>query len=262
MGKVVRPEGKTNILLKYIVRLWEKRIGLYQLRYSFPKKKVNGVSHYYRWIRYTKEQIDLNLDRVPPAIRPQGHWYPCFNATFQNRLMNLLLDTYSEDLLKDHMSKDWYDWIYENRDRRDSLIKGVEKIPTLVEFMVRAWERQAGTALPAYNFPKYIKHFHPQRFVTLFLYLNDVPRGGETVFPYSTERYVTNIERPGMSECSEGLAVPARKLHASLFYVQTGENEVDVFSNHGGCPPEEGIKWGSNSFMWNVPSQEGSLAWR
>ncbi|CAK4075311.1 unnamed protein product [Aphanomyces euteiches] len=63
-----------------------------------------------------------------------------------------------------------------------------------------------------------------------------------------------------MDECSEGLAVPPLKLHAALFYSQTGSNEVDPMSNHGGCPPAKGVKFGANLFMWNMDSQEGANA--
>lgn len=74
------------------------------------------------------------------------------------------------------------------------------------------------------------------------MYLNDCPEGGETVFPYSKSRLVTGIQREGMDECSEGLAVPPTKLFASMFYSQTPLNEVDPSSLHGGCPPHEGVK--------------------
>ena len=93
--------------------------------------------------------------------------------------------------------------------------------------------------------PKYAHHFEPNRFVTVFLYLNDCPEGGETVFPYSKERLVTGINRDGMAECSDGLAVPPTKLRASMFYSQTPENDVDPSSLHGGCPPAKGIKCAS-----------------
>ncbi|KAH9167745.1 hypothetical protein AeNC1_018083 [Aphanomyces euteiches] len=63
-----------------------------------------------------------------------------------------------------------------------------------------------------------------------------------------------------MDECSRGLAVPPLKLHAALFYSQTGENELDPMSNHGGCPPTKGVKYGANMFMWNVDAQEGTSA--
>ncbi|RHY21266.1 hypothetical protein DYB25_009740 [Aphanomyces astaci] len=90
--------------------------------------------------------------------------------------------------------------------------------------------------------PQQLKYQEANRFVTLFLYLNDVDEGGETVFPYSPERLVTNIDRGAMSECSEGLAVPPTRLHAALFYAQTGANDLDPKSLHGGCPPAKGVK--------------------
>ncbi|CAK4686771.1 hypothetical protein AeNC1_018220 [Aphanomyces euteiches] len=65
-----------------------------------------------------------------------------------------------------------------------------------------------------------------------------------------------------MNECSKGLAVPPLKLHAALFYSQTGENEVDPISLHGGCPPAKGVKFGANLFMWNMDAQEGGIAAR
>jgi hypothetical protein len=81
----------------------------------------------------------------------------------------------------------------------------------------------------------------------VFLYLNECLEGGETVFPYSKERLVTDIEREGMEECSEGLALPPTKLKAAMFYSQTPKNLVDPASLHGGCPPKEGIKCKSTS---------------
>jgi len=109
-----------------------------------------------------------------------------------------------------------------------------------------------------YKIPKYLIPFRPNRFVTLFLYLNDVKEGGETVFPHSSTKMSDNITRTGMDECSNGLATPARKLHASLFYVQGTDMMPDLFSRHGGCPPEEGTKWGSNQFMWNADASEST----
>ncbi|KAI9989302.1 hypothetical protein PInf_019494 [Phytophthora infestans] len=128
------------------------------------------------------------------------------------------------------------------------------------DLVVKSWVKRAGD-LFTYEKPKYLYHFEPNRFVTLFLYLNDCPEGGETIFPYSNERLVTGIEREGMDECSDGLAVPPVKLTASLFYAQTPMNGLDPSSLHGGCPPAKGIKFGANSFMWNADADEGANAW-
>lgn len=151
----------------------------------------------------------------------------------------------------------------ENHDKNNVLVKAMEKFPTIAEIAVRSWERHVGSSLLHYTFPTYVRHFHPQRYVTLFMYLNNETKiGGETVFPFSLDRYSDEtIERRGMDECSKGLAVPPRGLHASLFYVQTPEGDIDPMSRHGGCPPHEGIKWGSNSFMWNADADEGADLW-
>jgi hypothetical protein len=108
----------------------------------------------------------------------------------------------------------------------------------LAEFAIKAWEVHV-KAPPQlrYKMPKFVKQVFPQRFVTLFLYLNSQTKiGGETVFPFyriSNEKFV----REGIDECSNRLAVTQL---ASLFYVQIPEGEVHLMSHHGGCPPHEG----------------------
>ncbi|CAI5727482.1 unnamed protein product [Peronospora destructor] len=73
-----------------------------------------------------------------------------------------------------------------------------------------------------------------------------MPDGGDTVVPYSKECLVTGIEREGITECSDGLAVPPVKLAASVC------KTMDPANLHGGCPPMKGVNFGANSFMWNV----------
>lgn len=259
---ILDPKKGKNIMFKFIIRVWEEKIGLSELRYTFPKRQMNGVSHYFRWIRWLKEEISALKDELPDQVLPSGWYYPKYDNKFQQKLTNMVLERYSDQFLTIQLNADWLNWMRVNKDRKDVLIKVLHAFPTFIELVVITWEQRAESPILSYTFPKYVKHFNPQRFVTLFLYLNDVAEGGETVFPYSPERLVQDIERTGMSECSKGLAVPARGLHASLFYVQNADNEVDYWSRHGGCPPMEGVKWGSNSFMWNSDAEEGAAAWR
>ncbi|KAF0697352.1 Aste57867_11953 [Aphanomyces stellatus] len=257
-----KEKGKPHYLDK-MVRIWEAKLGLPSVRYTFPKtKRINGVSHYFQWVRWAKERISTLSVDAPDAAQPWQPTYPKYSTTFQTVLVNVLLDDLSSDYLTHQMNLEWYNWMVTNRHATGTLLKILAVFPTFAEVAIRAWESRvlAGASL-RYKMPAVVKHHEPNRFVTLFMYLNDVDEGGETVFPFSTDRLVTEIERTGMEECSEGLAVPPTKLMASLFYVQTPDQEIDQMARHGGCPPMQGVKWGSNSFMWNADAEEGANFW-
>lgn len=260
---LMKADGKPHYLTR-VIRSWEKQLGIPEIRYSFPKKALNGVTHFFRWVRWAKERITFLGDQVPAIARHDGALFPKFEVGFQTKLLDFVLDDYSSGLLAHVTNDDWYKWLMENRGRTHVLFKALQQFPHLAELTIRSWESRvhAGPELH-YTMPKWVRHFHPQRYVTLFLYLNNETKiGGETVFPNSLDRYGDEtIERTGMSECSQGLAVPPRGLHASLFYVQTYEGEADKMSRHGGCPPHEGVKWGANSFMWDSDADEGADLW-
>lgn len=253
-----------SYMLPYIVASWEKRAQRPELVYQFPKPPISGISQYFRWIRWAKERVqllmDTQLEAVPKCVRPEGQDYPTFYMSFQTRLVNYLLEDYSQEFLLETITEDLYKWLVENKNNDDTLLEVLRNSQAAFDLVVKSWVKRAGD-LFTYEKPKYLYHFEPNRFVTLFLYLNDCPEGGETIFPYSNERLVTGIEREGMDECSDGLAVPPVKLTASLFYAQTPMNGLDPSSLHGGCPPAKGIKFGANSFMWNGDADEGANAW-
>jgi prolyl 4-hydroxylase len=64
-----------------------------------------------------------------------------------------------------------------------------------------------------------------QRVSTLIVYLNDVPEGGETVFPEA------------------GLSVVPRRGNGLYFEYTNSLMQVDVRSAHGGAPVTQGEKW-------------------
>jgi prolyl 4-hydroxylase len=63
------------------------------------------------------------------------------------------------------------------------------------------------------------------RVAMLVLYLNDVPKGGETYFP------------------NAGISVAARQGNAVYFRYMNGQRELDPLTLHGGAPVLDGEKW-------------------
>ncbi len=70
-----------------------------------------------------------------------------------------------------------------------------------------------------------------QRHSSLVIYLNDVPDGGETVFP------------------SAGLSVCPRRGHAVYFEYCNSRGQVDPLSLHAGAPVFAGEKWAVTKWM-------------
>jgi prolyl 4-hydroxylase len=70
-----------------------------------------------------------------------------------------------------------------------------------------------------------------QRVATLIIYLNDVPDGGETIFP------------------DAGLSVAARQGGAVYFRYVNGQRQLDPLTLHGGAPVLSGDKWIMTKWM-------------
>lgn len=153
LGPLLKDKG---YMLAHIIKAWEKRAGLSDLRYKIPKRPVSGVSHYFRWVRWAKERVQDLLDSadpsvVPLAVRPDGPDYPTYNIRFQNRLIKYVLEDVTKDELVAAFSAEWYDWLVKNQRAKDVLIEALRSTTKIFELAVASWTKRAGDAF-AYTY--------------------------------------------------------------------------------------------------------------
>ncbi|XP_050209386.1 probable prolyl 4-hydroxylase 9 [Mercurialis annua] len=78
-----------------------------------------------------------------------------------------------------------------------------------------------------------------QRVASFLLYLSDVEKGGETMFPFENGAQISSFD---YRNCV-GLKVKPRQGDGILFYSLLPNGTIDQTSLHGSCPVIEGQKW-------------------
>ncbi|CAA6669048.1 unnamed protein product [Spirodela intermedia] len=147
------------------------------------------------------------------------------------------------------------------RKGKDSIVKGIEE-------KIAAW-----TFLPIENGEdiQVLRYEHGQKYdphhdyftdevniargghriATILMYLSDVEKGGETVFPSAeAPRHRADGEDDDLSDCArKGIAVKPRKGDALLFFSLHTDANPDPVSLHGGCPVIKGEKWSATKWI-------------
>ncbi|PIA44681.1 hypothetical protein AQUCO_01700346v1 [Aquilegia coerulea] len=147
--------------------------------------------------------------------------------------------------------------------------KGKDPIVARIEDKIAAWTflpKENGEDIQVLRYEhgqKYDPHYDyfadkvniargGHRIATVLMYLTDVSKGGETVFPQAEEapRRKPATADDDLSDCAKkGIAVKPRRGDALLFFSLIPSATPDPLSLHAGCPVLEGEKWSATKWI-------------
>lgn len=146
------------------------------------------------------------------------------------------------------------------------LQKAQDQIVADIEARIAAWTflpEENGESMQILHYEhgeKYEPHFdyfHDKanqelgghRIATVLMYLSNVEKGGETIFPNSQGK-TSQPKDDNLSECAKnGYAVKPYKGDALLFFSLHLDATTDTNSLHGSCPVIEGEKWSATKWI-------------
>ncbi|WOL03973.1 hypothetical protein Cni_G12693 [Canna indica] len=198
--------------------------------------------------------------------RPRAFLYKGFLSEEEcDHLISLAKDKLEKSMVADNESGESV--MSEVRTSSGMFIsKRQDEIVTRIEKRVATW-----TFLPEENaesmqilhyelgekYEPHFDYFHDQtnqqfgghRVATVLMYLSNVQKGGETIFP-NAEGKLSQLKDESWSDCAkEGYAVKPKKGDALLFFSLYTDATTDSQSLHGSCPVIEGEKWSATKWI-------------
>merc|ERR1712194_338986 len=100
-----------------------------------------------------------------------------------------------------------------------------------------------------YTDAAFVEYGHRNRLITVFWYLSNVTKGGETLFARAN-----GLPQPmDMYSCKKGLKVTPELGTVIFWYSLHANGNTDPNGLHAACPVRKGEKWSANYWVWNKP---------
>lgn len=223
-------------------------------------------------VRPEKQRIGDTTDNHVVSRRPLVHLYKnCITENEKNELLKLAEQRLTAETDSGSSSSLY---LQEKSDAKLLILRQVAKLAGVVSGL--PWRLAEPVALTKYisgqNYGlHYDSGFHMQgkrvkRTATFLVYLNDVERGGETIFPYATNDTTQNVDKiniiktPIKEVCSadhkDTLKISPKARNCILFYnhlLNNVDGVLDSRSLHGSCPVLSGEKLIAQIWLHDEP---------